>query len=811
MGGVVSVMGTLRQDLRFTLRNLRRTPIVPLAAIATLAIGIGATTAIFSTVNAALLKPLPYPNPKDLYSVRTALTDGRVTTGLVSPVELIRLNNPSLSIVGAAGLNSQDVTLLRNDGSVVKTKAYAVTDGFFELFGLPMTVGGLPRGQVQNGPPAVVISHRIWRDQFGSDPAVVGKPIRFAEGTPTVAGVAPRDFDTPHGADFWFGIPLDPQGVAHSWECFMRVKPGTTIDRVRSEMSGVMASVARDFPSSARNRVYVVRPLIDSIVGDLAPILLIVLSATGLLLLLSCVNVTNLLLARGATRAREIAVRVALGAGRRRIVRQLLTESLVLATAGALVGVLAAYLFVRLLLTVGASELPRMDTVTFDARVLIFAVAVLVVSGLIVGFAPALRLAATDIRTLMNESGRSAAGSRGTGRWLTSMTTIEIALAVILVAGAGWLIRDFSRLQNTDPGFVAEGRLVFDVSLQRPQFRESQGQQIVLNTFNDLTERLRHLPGVLGAAFTFNLPFSLGSENSILMHVDGDPNDTPHTYNTRQRIVSPGFFDVMGIRLLSGRDFTADDKQDTTPVVIVNRTLVQKYLQGKDPLTVRFSSGYPTVNPDVVYTVIGVVDDVRQKSLSEVAEPAYYNSSGQGLPQRETIVLRTSQPDNAALRSAIRAEVTKVDPQAAVDIDSMSHMVNRTLSRQRLGMTLMLWFGAAAVILAAVGVYGVIAFAVAERRNEVATRFALGATPRAIFWLMLRQSRAVTAVGASTGAMGAYVAGQVVSSRVYNVQTSDPMVLTGATLIVVIIALAATTIPAIRASRLHPSRILRPE
>ena len=432
-------MDTLLQDLRYAWRTLRRTPAFPLAAVATLAIGIAATTAIFSTVNAVILTPLPYPSPGDLYSLRTALTDGRVTTGNLSPVEILRLNDPQLSIVRAVGLQGQDVTLLLNDGTPTKTRAYVVTEGFFELFGLPMSLGAYPTAPPpgEKAPPSVIISYRIWQDLFGGDTAVIGKPLRFAEVEATVGGVAPRDFDTPHGASFWVQVPTDPRGVAHNFEGVMRVKPGANIERVKSEMATVMAGVARDFPPSADNRVYVVRTLVESIVGELGPILLVVLSATGVLLVLACVNVTNLLLARGAARAREMAVRVALGAPRSRIVRQLITESVLLATAGTVAGVAAAYAFVRLLLAFGASELPRLDAVAFDWRVLLFAVTALVVSGIIVGFAPALRLAATDVRTLMNEGGRLASAGRGTTRWLGALTVAEVALAVTLVAGAG--------------------------------------------------------------------------------------------------------------------------------------------------------------------------------------------------------------------------------------------------------------------------------------------------------------------------------------------------------------------------------------
>ena len=800
-----NVMETLLQDLRFALRTLRRTPAFALAAIATLTIGIGATTAIFSTVNAVLLQPLPYPNPRDLYSVRTTLTDGRVTTGNLSPVEIVRLNNPSLSIVRAAGLQSNDVTLIRNDGTPAKTRAYAVSEGFFDLFGLPMTLGGPGNPPSQNAPPTVVVSYRMWQDLYGGEPAVVGKPIRFAEVTTTVSGVAPRDFDTPHGAHFWFQFPLDPQGVNHNFEGFMRLKPGTTIDRARTEMAGVMASVARDFPASALARVYVVRPLVESMVGDLGPILVVVLSATGVLLVLACVNVTNLLLARGAARAREMAVRVALGASQTRIVRQLLTESLLLASAGAVAGVLAAYVFVQLLLAIGASQLPRLDTLRFNGPVLLFALAALVVSGVLVGFAPALRLAATDVRSLMNESGRSSSGGCGTGRWLVTMTIAEVALAVTLVAGAGWLVRSVDNLRRTDSGFAADRRLVFDVSLLGPGFRDNDAAHAALS---GLLDRLRGVNGVVAAASTFNFPLRAGPENSLFVHLQGEPMDDAHNLNSRQRSVSPGFFAAMGIKLLAGRDFNDHDRPASPAVAIVNRTFARRYLSGRDPLTTHFTAGYPAIDPRTEWTIIGVVDDVRQRSLSAAPEPAYYTTHGQGTPRRQAVVVHTSADDSPAIRSAIRDEAHKLDPQMAVDIERVSDIVGSTLSRQQLGMTLMLWFGAAAVALAAVGIYGVFAFGAAQRRGEVAIRLALGATPGKVFRLMLRQGRTMAIVGATIGLVVAYVSGRIVTASLYEVRASDPIILGAATVVVAGIALVATVIPAYRAARLDPARVL---
>ena len=802
-------MDTLLQDLRFALRNLRRTPAFPLAAIATLALGVGATTAIFSTVNAALLRPLPYPGARDLYALRTTLTDGRVTTGFLAPSEIVRLNDPSLSIVRAAGLQPQDATFLANDGTPRKTRVYAVTEGFFDVFGLPMTVGTVAPDQiVTNGPPTVVISHRAWRDHFGSDPAVVGKPIRFAEIGTTVAAVAHRDFDTPHNADFWFQIRADPQGINHNLEGFMRLKPGTTVERARSELASVMAGLAQDFPSSAKNRAYVVRSLIEQIVGDLGPILIIVLSATALLLLLACVNVTNLLLARGAARAREMAVRVALGAGRGRIVRQLLTESVLLALGGAAVGLLVAYVGVRLLQRFGAATLPRLDSVPFDGNVLLFALVALIVSGVLVGFAPALRLARTDVRALMNEAGRTASGGRVTARWLNMMTIAQIALAIMLVAGAGWLIRGFEQLRATNPGFVADKRLVFDVSLQGPKYNNAVA---VVAGWNDLFDRLRPLPGVVAVGATSHFPLRGTPENSLRVQLRGETMDSENPMGSRQRMATPGVFTAMGVRQLAGRDFSMDDRQGTALVAIVNNTFVRRYLAGKDPLTVHFVYGYPTLDLKREVQVIGVVDDVRQKSLSEAAEPAFYTSSHQFVQRRQSVVIATTLDDSSTLQAAIRDTIRKFDSNMAVEFEPVPELVASTLRRQELGMMLMLLFGAAAVALAAVGIYGVIAYGASQRKDEVATRLALGATPLNAFWLVVKQGRTLAAIGTAIGLAAAYGAGRIVSSRIYEVRASDPAILGMATALVVSVALVATIVPAWRVSRIEPSRVLRPE
>jgi putative ABC transport system permease protein len=816
-------MGTVLQDLRFAVRSLRKAPAFPLAAIATLALGIGATTAIFSTLNAVLLKPLPYPHAEDLYGLRTTLTDGRVTTGLLSGGEISRLNDPSLSIMRAVAVQQADLTLMHADGTPQHVKVYGVTEGFFELFGLPMTKGGFSPQQfavipppppntprVPGPPPVVVVSERIWRDVYNSDPEVVGKPIRFAEIpiATTVAGVAPRDFDTPHHADFWFAQRLSHEDVNHGNEGYMRLKPGTPPERARSEMAAVMTGLSHDFPASDLNRAYIARPLVESIVGDLGPILVIVMSATGLLLLLACVNVTNLLLARGAARAREIALRVALGAGRGRIVRQLLTESVLLSVVGAVVGVLLAAVGVRALLAIGASKLPRLESVTFDARVLLFTLATVAVTGVLVGFAPAIRLAGTDVRTLLNESTRSTSGGRSTGRWLSVMTVAEIALAIMLVAGAGWLVRGFASLKNVDAGFVPEQRVIFDVSFQGAKYRTPDA---VRTATTDLTETLRALPGVAAAGATSGYPMRGTLEASLILQLHGEPLDTKNPAVTRQRIVSAGLFAAMGIKIVQGRDFGPEDGPATAPVAIINRMFAKRHLAGRDPIGVQFSAGYPTPNPANQLTIVGVIEDVRQKSLGVEAEPAFYSPTAQQPFGRLTMVVSTSLPDVGPLESAIREGIRKADPQMAVDFELATDVVASTIRRQQLGMTLMLIFGSVAVVLAAVGIYGVVAYAGAERRNEMATRLALGASPGSVFWLVMKQGGVLTLIGTAIGLVTAYLSGRIVASQIYAIRASDPLTLAVAIALVVAIAIVATMIPAWRISRLNPARVLHPE
>jgi putative ABC transport system permease protein len=813
-------MDRFLQDLRYAVRKLAAAPAFTLAAVATLAIGIGATTAIFSTVNATLLRPLPFSHPDELIALRTRYADGRVTTGLVAAAELGRIRQSPGSTVGAAAFGSStfDTTLLRETAPPVKAAVSFVGDGFFELFGLPMTLGApftreqqapFVRGPNDNGPgpvPVVILAYRTWTNWFGRDPQIVGKSVRFSEFAATVVGVGARDLDVPNGADFWANARFGPNDIGHGQNAILRVKRGTTLERLRGELAVTMTGLARDFPVADTGREFVVEPFVNSIVGDLRPTLLIVFAATALLLLLACVNVTNLLLGRGAARAREIAVRTALGASRGRIVQQLLTESFLVTACGAVAGLLFAYGGVRALQTLGASKLPRLESVPFDARVLTFAAMVLVVSGVILGLAPALRMARTDLKTLINESGRSTSGGRGMARLMGVMTIAEVSLALILVAGAGWVVQSFARLRAVDPGFVAAGRLIVDV---HPDPQSVRGPDQTIAWTRNLFERLRALPGVDGVGSTLAFPLRGSLDGSLMVQFPGEEEGRWQTQGARQRLVTPGFFGAMGVPILSGRDFTADDRRNGALVAIVNREFVRRYMSGRDPLRSAFASGYPTIDAKSLRTIVGVVGDIRYRSMAEAAEPSFYLPQGQAPFPRQTVVIATRTADPGGMAAAVRAEIARLEPQLAFDVDTVPHLVASTLTRQQLGMTLMLVFGATALVLAAVGIYGVIAYASAQRLGEIATRLALGATPKQVFWLLMIRGQWLALVGIAVGLAAAYAGGRAVASLVYGTRAADPLVLATATLVVAAITFVATAIPATRASRTDPALALR--
>jgi putative ABC transport system permease protein len=611
--------------------------------------------------------------------------------------------------------------------------------------------------------------------------------------------------NVPQNGDVWFNVRLNPQGTdfAHVFDGYLRVRPGTTDEQLQKTMTDVAKGLERDYPGPQTNRIFIVESYMNAIVGDLRPILIIVLSATGLLLLLACVNVTNLLLARGTLRGREMAARSALGANRGRLVRQMLTESGVLAAIGTVVGVAVAYAAVTGFLAYGASEhLPRLETVPFDWQVLAFTIAVLVAVTILVGLVPAIQLSGTNIQALINQGGRSVRGGR-TQRTLSTMIVAEISVAIILVAGAGWLVRSFTEVQAVDPGWQHRGRLVFELSLPFDRYGDSKVRTTWVRT---LTTNLQGLKGVTAVGLSSSFPLQPEADGTALTQIKGFAGPP---FISRVRTVSAGFFDAMGIRMRSGRKFTDDDRLDGAPVVIVNQAFAKKYLTGIDVATTDLAFGFPVVRQETRRPIVGIVDDVKYSSLIGDFEAAYYLVWEQQPRPRVSVAVATTLDDPTSLIPAVRDEVKKLDPLLAINVRPVDRLVEAAVARQKLGMTLMLLFGAVALALAAIGIYGVIAYASAERRGEVATRLALGASPGDIFWLLVRHGRAMTAAGIVLGLGGAYMAGRLGSTWLYAVQAWDPAILGTALVAVLVVTLAAMLIPAWRASRLDPVYALR--
>jgi putative ABC transport system permease protein len=801
-------------DLRYALRGLLASPGFTAVALLTIALGVAAATAIFSTVNATLLRPLPYTRSNELVEVRTRLVDGRVTTGLVSAAELDVLRNMKALVVRAGGYMAPiDASWVRDDGTPVSVVLSGTVDGFFDVLGLPMTAGRtftteelVPAGR--DAPFVLIVSHSAWVRLFGSDPAIVGKAIKFAElpVTTTIVGVAAPLVDLPRNVDFFFNGRSRPTDIAHNFTVVARLKPGATIEQLRADGNAAMRELAKTTPS-ADGREWVMNPLVTALVGDLGPVLLIALGATGLLLALACVNVTNLLLARGVGRTREMALRTALGAGQGRIIRQLLTESMVLAAGGAALGFALAALAVRLLLALGGSSMPRLDTVPIDTRVLLFALGVLTVSGLIMGIMPAWRLSRADVRTLLNESTRSTSSGVATSRVMSGLIVAEIALAIALVAGAGWLVQSFARLRAVDPGFIADGRLVLDVRATR-SFPEPKA---AFAYADDMFGRIRAAVPDAKVGASGTVPMRGDPVNALTVELQGETVDPNKMRGAQFRFITPGYFEALGVKLIAGRMFTEDDRQTTERVALVNRAFVRQYYPDRDPLTGAFYYGYPQVDRKQLTRIVGVIDDVRFKSLALPDEATWYLPVAQGGFPLVRAAIVIAQPDKSAeaLIDPLRDALSRFDPQLVTKFSTAEAIVAKTTERQELGMTLMLVFGAMALTLAGIGIYGVIAYAVEQRRTELATRIALGAPSGEVFRMLLSSGQRLAISGLMIGLAAAYAGGRVVASYLYEMRAADPLVLIGAGAVVAAVTMAATMIPALRGSRVDPVGALR--
>lgn len=803
-------------QLRIALRSLVRQPSFLAIAVGALALGIAAPTALFAVVQGTLLRPLPYRDAGDIYTVRTTMTNGRFTIGLVATEEMTGLRNATdLVTQSAVVVRLDDSLVAENGGETKQLVVIGASQGFFELFGVPLAMGRTFAPEEHTnaaGPRAAVLSDHAWRTVFSADPAILGKNIRLGSGTPMhIVGVAPPSFDAPHDTDIWFAYPWQ-DSIGHAFDAYIRLRPGARPETVQAALVPMWDALGKKYPDMAKDRVFVFRPLLTAIVGDLGPTVVIAFSATALLLLLAIANVANLLLARGAARTRDLAVRLAIGATRGHLIRQLLAESMVIACAAAAIGIPLAYAAVRIIVAVGGNALPRADGLRFDPWVALFATGVMALAGILVGLLPALSAADTRVMSVTNESGRSGMQNARTRKLLAVLVISEVTLAVALVAGAGRMMMSARNLLNVDPGFDAQGRLVVDVLLPRTPYGGEPGRPAAWMA--DVTTRLTAL-GATRVGMATSLPLRREWDSTTFTDIAGRDVDPRFRPNGRMRIVSPALFDTLGIRVVAGRAFSPDDRNDTAPVVMVNESWVRKFLPaGADPLRERINGMFQRQVDGrfklVPADIVGVVANVRYSGLDKDAEPVVYVADQQRFISRRSLVITSADGHPEKLIPAIRTALASIDPNVPIQFETMEHVVTSSLVWSRLGVLLMATFGAVSLLLAGTGVFGVLAFVGAQRHGEMAVRLSLGASRRDVFGLLLAQGARLAVAGALLGAGLAWWMGRLMTSYVYQVGAANVTVLAGSVLVVSLVALAATVMPARRAARVDPARALRP-
>lgn len=799
-------------DLRFALRQFLKTPGFSVIAVVTLALAIGANVAIFSAIDAVLLHPLPYPDPDRLVVVGENLKHFNLSKIPASPPEVVDYRNMATTMTIGAADNSGAFTLT-GDGNPENIPGRRVTANLFSMLGVKPVAGGLfTEAQEQYGQHRVaVISDGLWKRRFGANPSVIGRNIQINQENYQIVGVIRPILEFLGAGDIFTPVAFAPTDLTESnrgrqfVQVIGQLKRGVSIQQARAEFSNIAARIQAQHPKNylpSFGYSLDVDPLAQQAAGDLKQPLLVLIAAVGVVMLIACANVSNLLLARAMARRKEISLRAALGAARSRIVRQLLTESLLLAITAGVAGLIFAFAGLRLYSQFGPHDLIRGTQPDINAWVLSFSVLLSIASSVIFGLAPALEISRTDLNDALKEGSRGSTGGR---RFLReSMVALEVAASLVLLIGAGLLVRSFVRLERADPGFRSDHVLTAQMILPVVQYK----QPSQLGAFQKaLMERVRSLPGVLHADLVNFMPFSNTYSASSFAIVDHpfNPNDpSPVVIETR---IGPQYFEAMGIRLLRGRIFNAGDDEGAQKVAVIDETTAKKFFSNLDPIGLQISSPLPNVN----CTVVGVVAAVKYRDLANPPEPIIYYAAAQMPPVLVNLAIKAAG-DPMALAAALRHEVAALDPNLPVSrVSTLTARLEDSLARERFSIQLMAVFAGIAAILAAIGIYGVLAYLVDQRRRELGIRMALGARPGDVLGLVLRQGSMPIGAGLAAGIAAAFGLTWFLKSLLYEVSTTDPLIYACVSLGLIAVAMIAMLVPGWRATRIDPLEALRQE
>jgi predicted permease len=814
-------------DLRYAFRQLRSNPAFTMVMLLTLALSIGANSAIFSVIDGVLMKTLPYARPDRL--VRVFLSSSSYPKFPLNPFDFRDYRARNHSFESIAAFSRGDVQL-SGSGEPVRLNGFGITSGYFRVLGLQPEMGREFdfQAEIPGNGLQIIVSDRLWRTRFDSDPNIIGRKVTLNMQPYTVIGVMPAGTEHPgneyhaiaygESVDVWWPFSFagdSNQRGSHYIEGIARLRPDVTVNQARAEMNTIMTQLGREHPGNDAGWTVLVIPLYTEIVGSSRQMLLVLLGAVGMVLLIACANAANLLLARASARQREIAVRLAMGAPRLRVIRQLLTESLLISFIGGALGLALALAGVKTLVSLLPADFPRANDIHVSGPVFAFTLLVSVVTGILFGMAPALQASRIDPKQGLQKGGRTTTGSGHQRRLRNALVISEVSLACVLLIGAGLMLRSFLNQLNLDPGFKQENVLTANLSLPHAQYKTDDEvrrfyTQTVPHFCTHLVADLSALPGVESAGVGSDLPWTGYDENAGGFTIEGKKPPPNQEFHARYHRASPDYFRALGIPLVAGRFLSDADKMDSLQVVVINHAMAERYWPHENVVGKRMTFADEPKEKDW-FTIVGVVGDVKDQPNSPGAEPGFWWPELQAPDPDMSVVIRSSS-NPQLLADALHNEVHRLDPSLAVaDVQVMSRIFDSSVSTPRFAFVLVGMFAGLAIVLAAIGTYGVISYSVTQRTGEFGLRMALGAQQRDVLKLVLTQAGKLALAGTVAGLIASLAMGRVLKTLIFNVSPADPSTFSAVALIVIVVALVACYIPARRATKADPMNSLRAE